>query len=736
MATFVGGMQTRQPAGLTNNNITVMHQAGATLVRIAQDFSAMAPTSAGITNWSNEAQVDFALSLGMKVLLVPTYCPSWINAYHQIPQTLTQRNQWAALFAQLVAHYQGRAGTGADPQISYEIWNEINHGLFNFAPSLTTIRPFMRAVVLAGRAVDADADIGTSGPASATSHTGAWTNRWDQDAVYPAITPTGTNADTGNGGGSISIATLLDGFFGPPGVAPDGTGLDPGNTAGSAWVSWFGLHAYTGIYDPLLAHFGQPIYHAFSDVANHGTSPYNYWDDIIVARDPGKLIWQTEAGFHGGSGPSTGAPLTEQQASDFMYVALARWWGAQGAGKAGPYIYFELFDNKDYGDPSATFEDYLGMYRRGALLPKPQMAVWKAFTLPSAPPPPVDPTDPPTGDDVTIGGDTRTIAELFGLGTLLGDYGSPLTIVEPPPTEEPPDEDPTDPPDPPTTGAMWAATLNGITINLDPKGPYVFEEASPDLFGWDSMRDSDDPDPSDHGSISTNPDRLPALDKDIPFVVLGTTEQECLANWKLLAAAWGPSNQIQMMDLSTPDGHYQLFGRPRRLGNPNLKQVADGIITSVARFVATDPRWYSEPRSILGKLASTAGGLALPHGFPHAFGTANAGGVTVTNEGNTATKRIIVIVTAGPGGLSRCRLELVTTGEALELNLNVAAGDQLWFDFMAETVKLNNQASRGGSLVRPTGDTFWRIPPGTHPVRLGGTGAGSFSLTLRDASIF
>lgn len=739
MATFVGGMQTRGPAGLTNANIDTMLANGSTLVRISQDFASMAPTSTGITNWANEAQVDYALSKGMIVVLVPTYNPSWIGAYHQIPQNSTQRGQWKALAAQLVAHYQSRAGTGADPLIAYEIWNEINHGPFNFTPSLATIRPFYKDTILAMRVIDADSFIITSGPASATSSTTAYENRWDQDAAAPGIVPTGTSASTGNGGGSISIATLLDGLFGPPGVSPDGTGIVPGTTNGTAWVSAYGIHAYTGVYDPLLVHFGQPIYHAFSDVPNHGTTAYNYWDDIIFAREGNadKVIWQTEAGFHGGSGASTGAPLTETDAANFMYTALTRWKGKQDEGKAGPYIYFELFDNKDYGDPSAGSEDYLGMYRRGFVTGKPQLTTWKSFTQPFVPPPPIDPTDPPLPGDVLFGGDTRTFGDLFGptgADATFADYGAPLVVL-PPPDEPPPDEDPTNPPPPPTTGFLWAASLNGVTITTNPAGPYVFEEESPDLFGWNSMRESDEPSPSDHGSISVNPDLLPALDKDIPFIVLADTEQECLADWKLLATAWAPSTHIQVMHLSTPDGAYELFGRPRRLGKPNLKNVGEGVITSVARYVATDPRWYSEPHTITGTVANTGSGLGLPHGFPHAFGIANAGGVTVTNDGNAPSRRIIAIVTAGVGGLVNPRLSLISTGEHLLFNLTLLQGQALWIDFQARTVKLDNTASRGGSLVRPE-STFFSLPPGVSDVALGGTGAATVTVTHRSASIF
>jgi len=385
-------MQTRLPAGLTNGNIATM--AACTpggWVRITQDFATMAPTASGVTSWAYETQVDYALSLGMRVMLCLTYAPSWMGVqYHQIPQTTTQRNQWAALAAEVVNHYEGRAGSGADPQISYELWNEPNHGPFSFSPSMSLMRPFFRATVLAMRAADSDCFIITGGPASATSKVGEYTTRWDQDASAPAVTPTGTMYNTGNGGGSISIATFLDGLFAPPGVAEDGTGLNAGTSG--AWVNAYGIHAYTGTYSPLTQHFGMPIWHAFSDVSGHGSSAYNYWDDIIVAREGapdanGKTIWATEQGVHGGA-----PTFTETQAADALDVALARWWGAQGEGKAGPYIYFELFDHKAYGDPTSTSnEDYLGMYRKDALLPKPQMTSWQAFTMPGDPPPPTNP---------------------------------------------------------------------------------------------------------------------------------------------------------------------------------------------------------------------------------------------------------------------------------------------------------------------------------------------------------
>lgn len=301
----------------------------------------------------------------------------------------------------------------------------------------------------------------------------------------------------------------------------------------------------------------------------------------------------------------------------------------------------------------------------------------------------------------------------------------------PPPPPPPPD--PVDPPPTPVTSGIWSVTVNGVTIGID---PYHFGEDGPDLFGWDSMRTADDPNPSDHGDLSANPDKLPALDKDIPIIVLGDTQAQVLQRWKALATAWAPSASLQMMDLSTPDGHYQLFGRPRRIGKPNMKYLVSGnAILSALRYVATDPRFYSESKTVVGTVAVSTGGLAMPMGFPHGFGAPNAGGVTVNNEGNTPTRRITVIITAGSGGLTNPRLELDGSGLYIAANMTILEGQALWLDFMAETVRLNNTASRGGSVERP-GSSFFSVPPGVHQISLGGSGVATISVTYRSASLF
>ncbi len=393
---FHGGLQLRSPEGPPSQaELQLMKDLGCEWVRIPVDMAFCLQTDpadltlAGIDTTGGGAMNSalVAFSLGLKVMVTLTYSdPAWGTQYHEIPKTATQIAGWSRAAAKFV-EVNG-------PIVSaWEIWNEINHGPFNYSPTMATIRPFMKAVVLAMRAEDPNVFIVTSGPASATSYTGQYVNRWDLDANAPALTPTGTTYNTGNGGGSISIATTLDGWF-----AVDG--LVAGNTPGTAWVNAYGCHMYCGTFNPLLQHFGMPSYHAWNDVPNHGTTPYNYWDDIISVRDPGKPLWMTEGGWHGGS-----ADLSEGTAANFAIIQLADWRTKQDEGRAGPFFCFELHDQAIYG-ASVDVEDYLGMYKLTAgptYTAKAQQGVWRAFTGATDPEePPPDPEDPPPVDPPVV----------------------------------------------------------------------------------------------------------------------------------------------------------------------------------------------------------------------------------------------------------------------------------------------------------------------------------------------
>lgn len=154
---------------------------------------------------------------------------------------------------------------------------------------------------------------------------------------------------------------------------------------------------------------------------------------------------------------------------------------------------------------------------------------------------------------------------------------------------------------------------------------------------------------------------------------------------------------------------------------------------ALCEFLATDPLIYEDTlQSATATLGVSSGGLALPHGFPHAFGTATSGAAVCVNGGNATTFPTITVL-AGGSGASGITLLNDTTGEDWSITLTLSAGDTLVVDMAANTVLLNGTADRAPFVNRP-GSVWFGLPSGTSNVTLQATGAGTTaSVEWRDA---
>lgn len=369
---LVGGIQVRY-MGATPADMDLMKSLGATWVRVTFDLSVAANAGntsnpiAGIdTNLGGAPGLTavYAHSIGLKVLAVMAFQPGWMGTYHQIPQDSTHRGYWNAVAVAMVNAYH----TYID---AVEIWNEPNHDAFNATPSMATIRPFMHDAVLAMRAAQPGLIYMPGGPASDTTRTAEAVAKWDA-------------GPSASGAVSIGQATYLDGLYGSGGIVG-------GTTPGTAFMDALAVHSYTGNLVPDYNFYENPLYHPFRDMPGVGdgavwgttggvSNGFNYMDDIIGVRDPGKQLWMTEAGWYGGSTVS-GASLTESDAANYALIGLTWWRTQQQAGLAGPYFYFELRDQAVVG-ASGNKEDYLGMYHKngdGTYTAKPQLAMYQAL---------------------------------------------------------------------------------------------------------------------------------------------------------------------------------------------------------------------------------------------------------------------------------------------------------------------------------------------------------------------
>ncbi|MFM9576774.1 phage distal tail protein [Streptomyces turgidiscabies] len=118
-----------------------------------------------------------------------------------------------------------------------------------------------------------------------------------------------------------------------------------------------------------------------------------------------------------------------------------------------------------------------------------------------------------------------------------------------------------------------------------------------------------------------------------------------------------------------------------------------GTITGGAiEFQATDPRRYElAERTVSATLPMSEAGLSWPLSWPLPFGNpGSTGALSTANLGGAETHPVVEF--RGPA--TRPSLTNLTTGDAIEYDIPLAAGDMLTVDTLAGTVVLNGTASR------------------------------------------
>lgn len=154
-------------------------------------------------------------------------------------------------------------------------------------------------------------------------------------------------------------------------------------------------------------------------------------------------------------------------------------------------------------------------------------------------------------------------------------------------------------------------------------------------------------------------------------------------------------------------------------------------------LLAADPRKYSwvEHSASVGVAAASSTGRTYNLTFPRVYPASSGGGgfVTLTNAGNAVTYPTITVT----GPASDMRFTNTTTGEYLQVNMSLSAGDQLVVDMKEHRVTLNGSGNRNGAVS--FGSTWWGLAPGANSVvytASATTGPGSTALfRYRDAWI-
>ncbi|MEM9465295.1 MAG: hypothetical protein AAGA90_07965 [Actinomycetota bacterium] len=212
---------------------------------------------------------------------------------------------------------------------------------------------------------------------------------------------------------------------------------------------------------------------------------------------------------------------------------------------------------------------------------------------------------------------------------------------------------------------------------------------------------------------------------DLVLEVDGTGATSLSDNVAALASAFLPGQPESPFSFQLPGyaggGARRILARPHLAEQPGTLEQFRGIATVYLQLVATDPRIYADTETIASVLlASDGGGLTWPLTWPLDWGSVTSGIVSVTNEGHATTG--VRLSMYGP--VTNPRVENITTGETVELDLTIAAGDFVEVNTTTGVVLLNGTASRRSSLT--VGSTLFLLAAGVNELRYAAqSGAGA-----------
>ena len=226
-------------------------------------------------------------------------------------------------------------------------------------------------------------------------------------------------------------------------------------------------------------------------------------------------------------------------------------------------------------------------------------------------------------------------------------------------------------------------------------------------------------------------DRLDTRVVTLTVAIYAFTDEDFYAAVNALRDAFVPSTTTDKVLTFrfggvADDGVRRLNCRCRGLSIPMERSYWMDVATATIQLVATDPLIYDDTlQDETTTLPTAGGGLEFDATFDLIFGdVAEGGAIYANNEGNWPADLLIRI----DGPATNPRVENVTTGETLEMDFTLEAGDYLVFDTAERTVLLNGTASRYSYL---TNDSSWfRLQPGSNEISFRATTSSAATLTV------
>lgn len=225
--------------------------------------------------------------------------------------------------------------------------------------------------------------------------------------------------------------------------------------------------------------------------------------------------------------------------------------------------------------------------------------------------------------------------------------------------------------------------------------------------------------PQDHGAY-VGPEFYTGRTIHLNMTARGRSDSEVIQVYDRFMQAWhfdstglGRETALQPLTFKLPGQAERVaYGRPRRLVAQTERIVA-GLIHFTAEFYTPDPRFYSSiQKSETLNLATAAIGHGFPQGFPRGFGgVTDSAARNMRNEGSFVSQPTIRV----RGPVTNPYIENQSTGEAIQLNMVIAADEYVDINFNDRSVLLAGTQSRYSAKQ----GSWWTLRPGDNSVRFG-----------------
>lgn len=172
--------------------------------------------------------------------------------------------------------------------------------------------------------------------------------------------------------------------------------------------------------------------------------------------------------------------------------------------------------------------------------------------------------------------------------------------------------------------------------------------------------------------------------------------------------------------------HYQLSCVVRALKNPDEHPTHSRF---QLQLVATDFRLYAQSEQSTTITLPISGGVTFPYMFPVRFGASTGGSAVITNRGTTSTPPVVRFY----GPMVNPSISNLTTGQKVQLDMTLVAGDVITLDMARRTVIQGETTNR--MSVLESGSRFWQLRAADNYLSFQASeyDAGYVTVTWRDA---